>query len=100
MPDHSDDSSKSSCSSNCSLSHMAPTVEYTFVSSAKIFTRFLIESGKSFIKTKNKAGPRTLLCGIPESTFDQDDSSPFITTFCFLSCKKLLIQFSTLPLIP
>ena len=67
MSDQSEDFVKSLCSLLKSLSLIALIVDYTFVSSTKIFTKFAIESGKSLINTKKRAGPRSLPCGIPES---------------------------------
>ena len=53
---------------------------YTLASSANSFSNTSITSGKSFMNTKNRTGPRTLPWGMPLVTFLQSDFEPFIVT--------------------
>ena len=54
---------------NCVTSAVRFTVWYIFASSAKSFLRAWITNGRSFMKIRNKIGPRTLPWGIPLVTF-------------------------------
>ena len=54
---------------NCVTSAMLVSVWYIFASSAKSFLRAWITSGRSFMKIRNRIGPRTLPWGIPLVTF-------------------------------
>ena len=55
-----------------------------------IISKYLkvIPSGKSFIYIKNKSGPYTDSCGIPEFIFLQSEVWPFKITLCSLLLRK------------
>ena len=50
-------------------------------------------SGKSFMKIRNRIGPRTVPWGTPDVTETDAEEVPFMTTVCVLSDKNDLIQF-------
>ena len=77
-----------------------PIVRYTPVSSAKSHTCDDSFSGRAFMKTRNRIGPKTEPWGILELTRTDPDSSPSITTVCDLLPRKARIQDSAFPLIP
>ena len=64
------------------------TAKYILASSANIFISPLVAQDRSFIKTRNKTGPRTIPWGIPDVISVPSDISPFITTLCFLFDEK------------
>ena len=64
---------------NCVTSAMLVTVWYIFASSAKSFLRAWITNGRSFMKIRNRIGPRTLPWGIS------------LVTFAFFICSRRLI---------
>ena len=70
------------------------------VSSAKRLTLDLTCSGRSFIYTKERMGPRTEPCGTPNETGILSGLMPLMTTACFLLSKKFLIHLRTSTLMP
>ena len=103
---HLYNSSRSFCSISCDPSSSGNTLfalgtlEYILLSSANKHTGQAAHLGRSFIKIKNRSGPKTDPWGTPLSTSNSSDSCPLITTFCFLFSKKAFIQLPTCPFIP
>ena len=95
---HNDSLSRLFCSTV--PSPKPPIVRYTAVSSARSRTCDDSFSGRLFMKTRNRIGPKTEPCGTPELTGTDPDSSPSITTVCDLLPRKAQIQDSAFPLIP
>ena len=58
------------------------------------------QSGRSFIKTKNSSGPKTVPLGTPLRTSTLSDVAPSTVTCCVLCVKKVLIQSKEVPLTP
>ena len=73
---------------------------YIAVSSAKSLTLDLTCSGRSFMYARNKKGPITEPCEMPEETVIVPEWKPFVTTDCFLLSKNFLIHCKVSPLIP
>jgi len=48
--------------------------------------------GRLFMPVKNNKSSNMLPCGIPLSTLNEDDCSPFRTTHCFLLHRKSFIH--------
>lgn len=60
----------------------------------------LTDDGKSFMKTKNRRGPRTDPWGTPLTTGIGLDTSPSSTTYCTLLLRKAETHLQMLPRIP
>jgi len=41
----------------------------------------------SLIYKRNSNGPKIELCGTPQVIYENDDDTPFMLTYCCLSCK-------------
>ena len=98
LSDHLANLSRSCCRS--SLSSTLLITLQIFVSSANILILFTIHDGRSLTNIRNKRGPKTDPCGTPLKTSIQAENDPITQTLIFLSFKKALIQFSSLPVIP
>ena len=59
-----------------------------------------MESGKSFMNTTKRTGPKRLPCGILLFTGARDDRDQFTLTYCLLFSRKACIQVSYSPWIP
>ena len=70
---------------------------YMAASSAKSLTLDLKCSGRSFIYSRNKMGPRTEPWGTPEETGIVPEWKPFVTD-CLLLSKRFFIQFKVSPM--
>ena len=98
MTAHSFDFPTSICKS--SLSWLDLIIWQSFASSTNSLIKHLTTLGKSFIKIKNRIGPSTLPCGIPDVMFLKLECAPFTITRCFLLFKNSYIHLKTTPLIP
>ena len=70
------------------------------VTSAKMFTVLLIESGVSFMNTTKKVGPSTLPWGMPLDMVDHVDISLLTTTLCMRFDRKFVIHLMRGPSMP
>ena len=97
---HNDSLSRSFCSTVPSSKPPIVRWMYTAVSSAESRTCHDSFSGRSFMNTWNRIGPKTESWGTIELTGTDPDSSPSITTVCNLLPWKARIQDSAFPLMP
>ena len=76
--------------------------EYSLTSSAKSLSlAWPIQADEtSFIKIKNKTGPRTEPCGTPLVTLATLEKQLSITTHCSLLCINADIKVNSLPVMP
>ena len=96
---HSLDQFPSLFSSSCKMCTLS-RVFYNGASSEK--SRHSEESWsiRSFTYIKNKSGPRTDPCDIPDDTQQRDDSDPSTFTTDIYFAKKILIKETNLALMP
>ena len=82
------------CRSCCKVweSFLLVTVKYTAVSSANSLTCEVIFSGRSFMYSRNKIGPRTEPWGTPDVTGISDDFSPSRATHCERPSKLIRMR--------
>ena len=82
------------------LSLVFGTTAYILASSANSFISTAMTSGRSFMNTRKRTGPRTLPWGIPLMMFNQVDLEPLTITRCSLPERNVLTQPWILPRIP
>ena len=73
---------------------------YNLASFANSLQKELTSDGKSFTYNMNNKGPRTEPWGTPLDTSVHSDDIPFMSTRCWRSVKKSLINFKRFPDIP